>query len=89
MEEDTREEKDRFVAELFKFMEERDTPINKVPVVNNKDLDLYKLYKIVTAKGGYNKVTNSTQWKPVTVKMGLGSLPSTATINNIKMSYKK
>lgn len=42
------EEKNRFVAELYKFMDERGTPINKVPVVCNKDLDLYKLYKIVS-----------------------------------------
>ena len=70
-------------------MDDRGTPINKVPIVCNKDLDLYKLYKIVSGKGGYNKVTNSSQWKPVTIKMGFGSMPTTSTINLVKQAYKK
>jgi len=70
-------------------MEERGTPINKVPVVCNRDLDLHKLYKVVIGRGGYNKVTNSSQWKSVTVKMGFGSMPSTSTINLVKQGYKK
>ncbi|CAG7822664.1 unnamed protein product [Allacma fusca] len=88
-EDDPREDKDRFVAQLYKFMDERGTPINKVPTVCSKDLDLYKLYKIVTSKGGYNKVTNSSQWKPVTIKMGYGTVPTTSTINLVKHAYKK
>lgn len=41
-----REEKDHFVAQLYKFMEECGTPINSGPTVGNKDLDLYKLFKV-------------------------------------------
>lgn len=50
------EEKDRFVAQLYKFMDDRGTPINKGPCIGNKDLNLYKLFKIVQNIGGYNKV---------------------------------
>ena len=40
------EEKDHFVAQLYKFMEECGTPINNAPTVSGRDLDLYKLFKV-------------------------------------------
>lgn len=42
-----REEKDHFVAQLYKFMEECGAPINSGPTVGSKDLDLYKLFKVL------------------------------------------
>jgi len=44
--EESIEEKDYFVAQLFKFMDDRRTPINQAPVINEKDVDLYKLFKV-------------------------------------------
>lgn len=41
-----REEKDHFVAQLYKFMDDRSTPINRGPVISSKDVDLYKLFKV-------------------------------------------
>lgn len=51
------EEKDRFVAQLFKFMDDRGTPMNKVPSINKIDLDLHKFFIVVRKFGGYNKVS--------------------------------
>jgi len=51
------EEKDRFVAQLFKFMDDRATPMNKVPAINKVDLDLHKFFITVKTFGGYNRVT--------------------------------
>lgn len=51
------EKKDRFVAELYRFMDERGTPINKVPsIVPGVDVNLCSLYRAVQSLGGYNKV---------------------------------
>ena len=50
------EEKDRFVAQLYKFMDDRGTPINKCPQVGNRDLNLYRLFRLVQNLGGYNRV---------------------------------
>lgn len=50
------EEKDRFVAQLYKFMDERGTPMNRVPAVAKIDLDLHKFFVVVRKNGGYNKV---------------------------------
>lgn len=40
------EARDRWIAHLYRFMDERGTPINKAPSIANKDLNLYKLYKV-------------------------------------------
>ncbi|XP_065200324.1 AT-rich interactive domain-containing protein 4B isoform X3 [Planococcus citri] len=80
-----REEKDHFVAQLYKFMDDRSTPINKGPVISSKDVDLYKLFKIVNKLGGYNRVTNRNQWKSVAIKLGY----TASQTNNVKTSYKK
>ncbi|GFR18035.1 AT-rich interactive domain-containing protein 4B, partial [Trichonephila clavata] len=82
------EEKDRFVAQLYKFMDERGTPINKAPVVSNKDLNLYKLFRIMHKLGGYNKVTNKNKWKLVYSRMGLPQSNLNGP-NQIKVAYKR
>lgn len=58
-------------------MDERGTPINRGPVVNGKDLNLYKLYRLVDKKGGYNRITNKNLWREIYNKMGLPPLHST------------
>ncbi|XP_035225681.1 AT-rich interactive domain-containing protein 4B-like [Stegodyphus dumicola] len=82
------EEKDRFVAQLYKFMDERGTPINKAPTVSNRDLNLYKLFKIMHKLGGYNKVTNKNKWKAVYSKMNLPQSNLNGP-NQIKFAYKR
>lgn len=87
------EEKDRFVAQLYKFMDERGTPINRVPTVNGKELDLYRLHRLVNKMGGYNKITSKDTWRTVYVR---AELPSCSTdnqeniaVNQLKAAYKK
>ncbi|XP_075223781.1 AT-rich interaction domain hat-trick isoform X6 [Lycorma delicatula] len=82
-----REEKDHFVAQLYKFMDDRGTPINKGPTIATKDVDLYKLFKVVHKLGGYNRVTNHNQWKTISHKLGFGQ--TAATVNLVKHAYKK
>ncbi|CAM1318869.1 ARID4B (predicted), partial [Pycnogonum litorale] len=82
------EERDRFIAQLYNFMDERSTPINKAPSIGSKDLNLYKLFKLVQKFGGYNRVTNQTRWKNVYVKMGLPSLGPNGSVM-VKHAYRK
>ena len=49
------------MAELYKHMDERGTPINTTPAINGKDLDLYRLYRIVTFLGGHSRYVLHTQ----------------------------
>ncbi len=80
--------KDRFVAQLYKFMDDRDTPINKLPIIENCDLDLYKLYTSVKKLGGYNKVTKQKLWTSVYKKLQLPNLIS-ANVVHLKSAYKR
>uniref|UniRef100_A0A1I8PW71 ARID domain-containing protein n=1 Tax=Stomoxys calcitrans TaxID=35570 RepID=A0A1I8PW71_STOCA len=83
-----REEKDRFVAQLYKYMDDRGTPLNKVPSIQNKDVDLYRLFRAVQKRGGYNRVTSQNQWKSIALRLGFA--PVTVSITNlVKQAFKK
>lgn len=84
------EEKDRFVAQLYKYMDERGTPINKTPTIWNDDLDLYNLYRLVIKMGGYNRVTNKNGWKTVYNRLLPNNETATqASANQLRLAYKK
>ncbi len=82
------EEKDRFVAQLYKFMDDRGTSLNKIPSVNKVDLDLHKFFIVVRKFGGFNKVTKQKLWLDVYKRLGL-SEPSSANVISLKCSYKR
>lgn len=83
-----REEKDRFVAQLYKYMDDRGTPLNKVPSIQNRDVDLYRLFRAVQKRGGYNRVTAQNQWKSIAIRLGFTSVTISIT-NLVKQAYKK
>ncbi|XP_017474374.1 PREDICTED: AT-rich interactive domain-containing protein 4B [Rhagoletis zephyria] len=83
-----REEKDRFVAQLYKYMDDRGTPLNKVPSIQNRDVDLYRLFRAVQKCGGYNRVTAKNQWKSIAIRLGF--TPVTVSVTNlVKQAFKK
>ncbi|XP_063994153.1 AT-rich interactive domain-containing protein 4B isoform X2 [Diachasmimorpha longicaudata] len=84
-----REEKDHFVAQLYKFMDDRGTPINNCPMIGSEDIDLYRLFRAVYKLGGYNRVTNQNQWKSITRRLGLSTHANLSTHNLVKQAYKK
>ncbi|XP_036139806.1 AT-rich interactive domain-containing protein 4B [Monomorium pharaonis] len=84
-----REEKDHFVAQLYKFMDDRGTPINVCPMIGSEDIDLYRLFRAVYKLGGYNRVTNQNQWKAVTRRLGFSMQNSAPLYNLVKQAYKK
>ncbi|XP_031330020.1 AT-rich interactive domain-containing protein 4B-like [Photinus pyralis] len=86
-EDETPEEKDHFVAQLYKFMDDSNTPLNKSPMIGNKDVDLHKLFDVVRKLGGYNRVTNKNKWRSVTLRLKLPN--NLSTHNQVKVVYKK
>ncbi|XP_055678656.1 AT-rich interactive domain-containing protein 4B [Lutzomyia longipalpis] len=83
-----REEKDHFVAQLYKYMDDRGTPLNKGPSIVNRDIDLYRLFRAAQKLGGYNRVTTQNQWKAIALRLGF--VPATTSITNlVKQAYKK
>ncbi|KAI9834072.1 MAG: hypothetical protein M1819_003357 [Sarea resinae] len=60
-------EYEEFMAKLTAYHEERGTTdvFNPQPRIGNRHADLYKLYKAVTERGGYDNVTAERLWKVV------------------------
>nr|XP_022912898.1 AT-rich interactive domain-containing protein 4B isoform X1 [Onthophagus taurus] len=82
-----REEKDHFVAQLYKFMDDSGTPLNKSPMIGSKDVDLYRLFRVVHKIGGYNRVTNQNKWRTVGLRLKYSNNQN--TFNQVKAVYKK
>eukprot|EP00879_Flechtneria_rotunda_P018201 GHRR01019091.1.p1 GENE.GHRR01019091.1~~GHRR01019091.1.p1 ORF type:complete len:153 (+),score=35.02 GHRR01019091.1:179-637(+) len=52
-----------FLGDLQKCMLREGKPFRKPPVFGGKEVDLYKMYKAVTKRGGYAVVTEQKKWK--------------------------
>ncbi|XP_068423619.1 AT-rich interactive domain-containing protein 4B isoform X2 [Clinocottus analis] len=82
------EERDNFLQQLYKFMEDRGTPINKRPVLGYRNLNLFKLYRLVHKLGGFEKIESGSVWKQVYQDLGIPVLNSAAGYN-VKCAYRK
>uniref|UniRef100_A0A8C1JPP0 Translocase of outer mitochondrial membrane 20 n=1 Tax=Cyprinus carpio TaxID=7962 RepID=A0A8C1JPP0_CYPCA len=82
------EEKDNFLQQLYKFMEDRGTPINKRPVLGYRNLNLFKLYRLVHKLGGFDSIESGSVWKQVYQDLGIPVLNSAAGYN-VKCAYRK
>jgi len=56
------EERSRFIKELRQFHQNKGTPFKNIPTIGGRDVDLYLLYWLVTAKGGWEKVNRRSAW---------------------------
>ncbi|XP_012824464.2 AT-rich interactive domain-containing protein 4A isoform X1 [Xenopus tropicalis] len=81
-------ERDIFLQQLYKFMEDRGTPINKPPVLGYKDLNLFKLFRLVYQQGGCDNIESGAVWKQIYMDLGIPILNSAASYN-VKTAYKK
>ncbi|GCC36665.1 AT-rich interactive domain-containing protein 4B isoform X2 [Chiloscyllium punctatum] len=82
------EEKENFLQQLYKFMEDRGTPINKRPVLGYRDLNLFKLYRLVRELGGFDSIESGAVWKQVYQDLGIPVMNSAAGYN-VKCAYRK
>ncbi|KGL74285.1 AT-rich interactive domain-containing protein 5A, partial [Tinamus guttatus] len=58
-------EEEAFLVSLYKFMKERRTPIERIPHLGFKQINLWKIYKAVEKLGAYELVTGRRLWKNV------------------------
>ncbi|MCJ8730841.1 hypothetical protein PDJAM_G00188990 [Pangasius djambal] len=64
------------------------TPINKRPVLGYRNLNLFKLYRLVHKLGGFDSIESGSIWKQVYQDLGIPVLNSAAGYN-VKCAYRK
>ena len=81
-------ERDAFYAKLHAFRDEIGEPIQRLPTLGFKELDLCVLYKEVVKRNGIDSVIAKKQWKEVAEAL---QLPSSCTDSGfrLRLHYKK
>ncbi|XP_076844997.1 AT-rich interaction domain 6 [Brachyhypopomus gauderio] len=77
-----------FLKDLYFFMKQRDTPIERIPHLGFKQIDLFVMYKAVKELGGYHQVTAQQLWKKVYNILG-GNPRSTSAATCTRRHYEK
>uniref|UniRef100_A0A3Q1GGZ5 AT-rich interactive domain-containing protein 3 n=1 Tax=Acanthochromis polyacanthus TaxID=80966 RepID=A0A3Q1GGZ5_9TELE len=77
-----------FLDELFVFMQKRGTPVNRIPIMAKQVLDLYRLFKLVTEKGGLVEVINKKIWREITKGLNLPTSITSAAFT-LRTQYMK
>ncbi|KPM10437.1 hypothetical protein QR98_0089920, partial [Sarcoptes scabiei] len=70
----------KFLNELKQFMKKRGTPIQRIPILGAKKLDLHTFFNRVVKFGGYEETTKQRLWKKLYIDLsGDRSITSAAT----------
>ncbi|XP_059381508.1 AT-rich interaction domain 6 isoform X2 [Carassius carassius] len=77
-----------FLKDLYIFMKQRDTPIERIPHLGFKQIDMFLMYKTVKELGGYQQVTAQQLWKKVYNMLG-GNPRSTSAATCTRRHYEK
>ncbi|XP_034004616.1 AT-rich interactive domain-containing protein 5A isoform X1 [Trematomus bernacchii] len=81
-------EEKAFVSSLHSFMKDRGTPIERIPHLGFKQINLWRIHKAVEKLGGYDSVTARRLWKKVYDDLG-GSPGSTSAATCTRRHYEK
>ncbi|XP_053944813.1 AT-rich interactive domain-containing protein 5A isoform X2 [Cuculus canorus] len=83
-----KEEEEAFLVSLYQFMKDRHTPIERIPHLGFKQINLWKIYKAVEKLGAYELVTGRRLWKNVYDELG-GSPGSTSAATCTRRHYER
>ncbi|KAM6902066.1 AT-rich interaction domain 6 [Xenentodon cancila] len=79
---------EQFLKNLYLFMKKRETPIERIPNLGFKQIDLFVMFKTVSDLGGYHQVTSHQLWKQVYNVLG-GNPRSTSAATCTRRHYEK
>ncbi|XP_062502403.1 AT-rich interactive domain-containing protein 4B-like isoform X2 [Corticium candelabrum] len=80
--------KEKFLAALYRFMNDRGSPIEQVPLFGNNPIDLCRLYHVVKEIGGMNEVTKQMKWPNIVSQLNF-TISSPASSATVKTLYRK
>ncbi|KAG9341811.1 hypothetical protein JZ751_018533, partial [Albula glossodonta] len=87
-EEDGGGEEQAFLVALYKYMKERKTPIERIPYLGFKQINLWTMFQAAQKLGGYELITARRQWKNVYDELG-GNPGSTSAATCTRRHYER
>ncbi|KAL1901618.1 hypothetical protein Cpir12675_000308 [Ceratocystis pirilliformis] len=78
-----------YLDALFKFHKQQGNNLHRLPYVDKKPLDLYKLKKAVEARGGFDKVCKLKKWAEIGRDLGYSGKIMSSLSTSLKNSYQK
>ncbi|KAG0231496.1 hypothetical protein BGW42_000202 [Actinomortierella wolfii] len=76
-----------YLEQLYKFHRQQGTPVNKIPQLDKRPIDLFRLKKEVAARGGYHKVTAAKKWAEIGRTLDYTRKQCTSMSNALKTAY--
>ncbi|CAN9499629.1 unnamed protein product [Ophioblennius macclurei] len=86
--EESRAEEQSFLVALYKYMKDRDTPIERIPFLGFKQINLWTMFQAAQKLGGYELITVRRQWKHVYDELG-GNPSSTSAATCTRRHYER
>jgi histone demethylase JARID1 len=78
-----------YLDALAKFHKQGGTNLNRLPYVDKKPLDLYRLKKAVEARGGFEKVCKMKKWAEIGRDLGYSGKIMSSLSTSLKNSYDR
>lgn len=78
-----------YLEALSKFHKQQGTNLNRLPYVDKKPLDLYKLKRAVESRGGFEKVCKTKKWAEIGRDLGYSGKIMSSLSTSLKNSYDR
>ena len=78
-----------YVDALLKFHKQHGNNLNRMPFVDKRPLDLYRLKKAVESRGGFEKVCKLKKWAEIGRDLGYSGKIMSSLSTSLKNSYQK
>ncbi|XP_063163828.1 AT-rich interactive domain-containing protein 5B [Candoia aspera] len=86
--EECKEDEQAFLVALYKYMKERKTPIERIPYLGFKQINLWTMFQAAQKLGGYETITARRQWKHIYDELG-GNPGSTSAATCTRRHYER
>ena len=78
-----------YLDALAKFHKQQGTNLNRLPYVDKKPLDLYRLKRAVESRGGFEKVCKTKKWAEIGRDLGYSGKIMSSLSTSLKNSYDR
>ncbi|KAI0868306.1 PLU-1-domain-containing protein [Hypoxylon argillaceum] len=78
-----------YLDALAKFHKQQGTNLNRLPYVDKKPLDLYRLKKAVESRGGFEKVCKTKKWAEIGRDLGYSGKIMSSLSTSLKNSFDR